>query len=121
RAASPFENLNQTNFLNPDITLSSLRLKALMRGANATTTTSSKIRDMTSTMTNTITNTPVNARTRLEARQRLRDMPEEDRRMLQRSYRMMTLSSATEKAKKPKWHNPILQQMELGTTSKLPR
>lgn len=92
---SPFASLNQRNFLNPDITSASAHLNSSTRKTDRSLTVRSRLENRPRTTA------------QLRNREMLREQPQ-----------LMKQSSRTEQTSRPKWHNPILQQMEDGTNPK---
>ena len=89
--ASPFDSLDQKSYLNPDITSARLP-RTLAKGASRRTQSESASRP-----------NPLGTRSFSKA---------SDQGMTRAESRLLKESSRTEPAKHPKWHNPILQQME---------
>lgn len=92
---SPFENLSQGNFLTPDIT----RIARPRYGREKGGTFSDRARSENSTV--------------LQSGFPLSGMKNQE--ISPGASRLMKLSSSKKVERGPKWHNPILQQMETGS------
>lgn len=119
-AASPFESLDQNNFLNPDINLASPP-RHLSRRAEAIlskmgiSSESRAASEFSRKEWSELQPTAGLAMNRNLLSDRTRVMKHHD--LSPDQTRIMKLSSRTTAVTKPKWHNPILQQMETGVTS----
>lgn len=99
-AASPFDSLDQKSFLSPDITSVRSR-RTLAKGESTRTQSESALRrDMLGSRSSG----------KLSDQGMTRGMTRAESRLLKESSR-------TEPAKRAKWHNPILQQMENEASS----
>lgn len=114
--ASPFESLDQSSFLNPDITLATpprhLSRRAEEMLSRAGTLSESRIGSELSTRewSEFQPTSQLAINRRLSGRSRMM----KNRELSPDQMRLMKLSSGNNAVRKPKWHNPILEQMETG-------
>jgi hypothetical protein len=101
-APSPFESIDKNSFLNPDIVLAASHRNA---SARRRTGTSSTTQSRFSTRAESEHLGP-------ETNRLMRDQG-----VTRTESRLMKESSSAKQAKKPRWHNPILQQIDSGPNS----
>jgi len=106
----PFESLDQTSFLNPDITLATLHQNSTKgtRASFNTQTQSAFSRQTQSSLARKQSDLPASRRDSLS----VSTTSTRKSGITRANARLMKESSTEQQVKRPKWHNPILQQMD---------
>lgn len=102
-SASPFDSLDKQSFLSPDITSPSSLHKTPTRGTSALLTSRAQSGPFTRRSSGLL--------------DQGKTLGTRDQRRSNTMSRSTKLSSGAEQVGKPKWHNPILQQMETEANS----